>query len=60
MRDGSQEDLPARDVMLLSPGHDAWAVGDRAYTFAEFSKGNDDYTWGSALPGAQAGAAAPS
>jgi hypothetical protein len=44
MRDGSQEDLPGGDVMLLSPGHDAWAVGDRAYAFAEFSKGNDDYT----------------
>ena len=44
MRDGSQEDFSAGDVMLLPPGHDAWAVGDQACTFVEFSKGNDYYS----------------
>jgi hypothetical protein len=43
LRDGLHEDFSAGDVMLLPPGHDAWAVGDRACTFAEFSKGNDYY-----------------
>jgi hypothetical protein len=42
--DGSQEDFSAGDVMLLPPGHDAWAVGDEACTFVEFSRGNDYYT----------------
>jgi hypothetical protein len=44
LRDGSQQDFSAGDVMLLPPGHDAWAVGDQACTFVEFSKGNDYYT----------------
>jgi hypothetical protein len=39
--DGSQQDFPAGDVMLLPQGHDAWTVGDRACTLVEFSKGND-------------------
>ena len=43
LRDGSQEDFSAGDVMLLPPGHDAWTVGDQACTFVEFSKGNDYY-----------------
>jgi hypothetical protein len=29
--------------MLLPPGHDAWAVGDEACIFIEFSRGNDYY-----------------
>lgn len=41
--DGSEEDFSAGDVMLLPPGHDAWAVGDAPCTFVEFSKGNDYY-----------------
>ena len=44
MKDGSQEDFSAGDVMLLPPGHNAWTVGDHACTFVEFSKGNDYYT----------------
>ena len=44
LRDGSQEDYSAGDVMLLPPGHDAWTVGDQACTFVEFSKGNDYYS----------------
>jgi hypothetical protein len=44
LRDGSQQDFTAGDVMLLPPGHDAWTVGDQACTFVEFSKGNDYYS----------------
>lgn len=44
LRDGSQEDFSAGEVMLLPPGHDAWTVGDQACTFVEFSKGNDYYS----------------
>ena len=44
LRDGSQEDFSAGDVMLLPPGHDAWTVGDQPCTFVEFSKGNDYYS----------------
>ena len=44
LRDGSQQDFSAGDVMLLPPGHDAWALGDQACTFVEFSKGNDYYS----------------
>jgi quercetin dioxygenase-like cupin family protein len=44
LSDGSQEDFSAGDVMLLPSGHDAWAVGDEACTFVEFSRGNDYYT----------------
>jgi len=44
LRDGSQEDFSAGDVMLLPPGHDARTVGDQACTFVEFSRGNDYYT----------------
>lgn len=43
MRDGSEQDFTAGDVMLLPPGHDAWSVGDTACTFVEFSRGNDYY-----------------
>lgn len=43
MRDGSEQDFGAGDVMLLPPGHDAWSVGDHACTFVEFSRGNDYY-----------------
>jgi ethanolamine utilization protein EutQ (cupin superfamily) len=44
LSDGPEEAFSAGDVMLLPPGHDAWAVGDRACIFVEFSKGNDYYT----------------
>jgi hypothetical protein len=43
LRDGSQEDFSAGDVMLLPPGHDAWAVGEQPCVFVEFSRGNDYY-----------------
>lgn len=44
LRDGSQEDFSAGEVMLLPPGHDAWTVGDEPCTFIEFSRGNDYYS----------------
>jgi hypothetical protein len=43
MADGSEEVFSDGDVMLLPPGHDAWAVGSQACTFVEFSRGNDYY-----------------
>jgi len=43
MDDGSEEEFAANDVMLLPPGHDAWAVGDEPCVFVEFSRGNDIY-----------------
>lgn len=43
MSDGAEEIFSAGDVMLLPPGHDAWAVGDEDCTFIEFSRGNDYY-----------------
>lgn len=43
MTDGEREEFSAGDVMLLPPGHDAWAAGDEACTFIEFSRGNDYY-----------------
>ncbi len=44
LRDGSQEDFSAGEVMLLPPGHDAWTAGDQPCTFVEFSRGNDYYS----------------
>jgi hypothetical protein len=44
MNDGSAEDFPKNDVMLLPPGHDAWAVGDEPCVSVEFSRGNDLYS----------------
>ena len=43
MDDGSEEEFSANDVMMLPPGHDAWAVGEAPCVFVEFSRGNDYY-----------------
>jgi quercetin dioxygenase-like cupin family protein len=43
MDDGFEEEFSRNDVMLLPPGHDAWAVGDEPAVFVEFSRGNDVY-----------------
>jgi hypothetical protein len=43
MDDGSEEEFSANDVMMLPPGHDAWAVGEEPCVFVEFSRGNDYY-----------------
>src|SRR2546422_3595925 len=34
--DGSEEQFDAGDVMMLPPGHDAWAVGEEDCVFVEF------------------------
>lgn len=44
MDDGSEQVFGAGDVMMLPPGHDAWAVGDEACIFVEFSAGTSYYT----------------
>lgn len=41
--DGSEEQFDAGDMMMLPPGHDAWAVGDQDCVFIEFTRGSDDY-----------------
>ena len=43
MDDGSEEHFSKNDVMMLPPGHDAWAVGDEAAVFVEFNRGGDYY-----------------
>ena len=43
MDDGEEQEFSANDVMLLPPGHDAWAVGSEPCVFVEFSRGNDYY-----------------
>jgi uncharacterized cupin superfamily protein len=43
MDDGEEQEFSKDDVMMLPPGHDAWAVGDEACVFVEFSSGNDYY-----------------
>jgi uncharacterized cupin superfamily protein len=44
--DGSEEQFDAGDVMMLPPGHEAWAVGDEDCVFVEFSRGSEDYYGG--------------
>jgi hypothetical protein len=44
MDDGAEEEFGAGDVMMLPPGHDAWAVGDTACVFIEFTAGTNYYT----------------
>ena len=43
MDDGSEEVFGPNDVMMLPPGHDAWAVGEEPCVFVEFSEGTDYY-----------------
>lgn len=43
MDDGSEEEFGPGDIMMLPPGHDAWAVGDEACVFIEFSAGTNYY-----------------
>jgi hypothetical protein len=44
MDDGSEEEFGPQDIMMLPPGHDAWAVGDEPCVFIEFSAGGDYYS----------------
>lgn len=41
--DGSEEQFDAGDMMMLPPGHDAWAVGNEDCVFIEFTRGSADY-----------------
>jgi hypothetical protein len=43
MDDGSREIFRKGDVMMVPPGHDAWAVGDEACVFLQFSQGDNYY-----------------
>jgi uncharacterized cupin superfamily protein len=43
MDDGSEEEFGPGDIMMLPPGHDAWAVGHEACVFIEFSAGTNYY-----------------
>lgn len=44
MNDGTEEEFSPGDVMMLPPGHDAWAVGAEACVFVEFTAGTNYYT----------------
>jgi hypothetical protein len=46
MTDGSEDEFGPDDIMMLPPGHDAWAVGNEPCVFIEFSRGFDYYTKG--------------
>jgi uncharacterized RmlC-like cupin family protein len=46
MDDGSEDEFGPHDIMMLPPGHDAWAVGDQPCVFIEFSRGFDYYATG--------------
>jgi uncharacterized RmlC-like cupin family protein len=43
MDDGSEDEFGPNDIMMLPPGHDAWAVGDEPCVFIELSRGFDYY-----------------
>ena len=44
MNDGAEDEFGPNDIMMLPPGHDAWAVGDEPCVFIEFSAGGDYYS----------------
>src|SRR5262249_10608162 len=39
MDDGTEEEFGPGDVMVVSPGHDAWVVGDEPYVGLDFQGG---------------------
>jgi uncharacterized RmlC-like cupin family protein len=43
MDDGAEEEFEAGDIMMLPPGHDAWAVGNDACVFVELTTGTNYY-----------------
>jgi EutQ-like cupin domain len=43
MDDGSREIFSKGDIMMVPPGHDAWAVGDEPCVFLQFSQGDNYY-----------------
>ena len=44
MDDGSKETFRKGDIMMLPPGHDAWAVGDEPCQFIQMSQGDNYYS----------------
>jgi hypothetical protein len=43
MDDGARELFGKGDIMMVPPGHDAWAVGDEPCVFLQFSQGDNYY-----------------
>ena len=43
MDDGAREIFRKGDIILVPPGHDAWAVGDEPCVFIQFSQGDNYY-----------------
>ena len=43
MDDGAREIFRKGDVIMVPPGHDAWAVGDEPCVFIQFSQGDNYY-----------------
>jgi hypothetical protein len=39
--DGSETEIGAGDAYLITPGHDAWVVGDEAFVGVEFKSAAD-------------------
>ncbi|MGH8670510.1 MAG: cupin domain-containing protein [Burkholderiales bacterium] len=44
MDDGSEETFGKGDIMMLPPGHDAWAMGNKPCVFIQFSQGDNYYS----------------
>jgi uncharacterized RmlC-like cupin family protein len=44
MDDGAEDEFGPNDIMMLPPGHDAWAAGNEPCIFIEFSAGGDYYS----------------
>ena len=43
MDDGARETFRTGDIIMVPPGHDAWAVGDEPCVFIQFSQGDNYY-----------------
>jgi len=43
MRDGSEAEVGPGDVFRVSPGHDAWVVGDEPVVALDFGGGAEEY-----------------
>jgi hypothetical protein len=43
MDDGAEADVSPGDVFALSPGHDAWIVGDEPFVAYDFAGGAATY-----------------
>jgi quercetin dioxygenase-like cupin family protein len=56
MDDGTESDLVAGDLAFIPPGHDAWVVGDHAFTGIDFGTIED---YARARAGMGAGAEQP-